>query len=191
MPFVENIFATLSTEAPSMLDCIRVGSDEVVVVPFTQCADQVDLHFMKGPEFNGYTLCNGSGCPACMAGISIISRFLFPVYDPTEGRVRVLPVPSSKSPHSLLPQLHRETIRGERVAIFINRADNQKYVVTSAALPEDARDGADEISEFLKKFESGEIDLTSVFPKIDNATMAALPSISRKLELKGIKVDAA
>jgi hypothetical protein len=186
------IFSSLQKNGTaSTLDHIHIGQDEIVFIPFTLMADEVDLHFLKDTDVNAYVLCNGPGCAACASGSNRIGRLLFPVFDPVEGSVRVLPVPSSKSPHSLLPQLQREISGGNRVAVFVNRIDNQKFKVTSAPLAEDARDGAPEIAEFLKNFEAGGIDLGSAYPRIENAAMACIPSIERKLALKGIKVAAA
>jgi hypothetical protein len=78
----------------------------------------------------------------------------------------------------------------KRVAALIQRVDRVKYQVGSVELTDGMDDGANTIAEFQARWESGEINLASVYPKIENSDLAQVPSITAMLRLKGVDPSA-
>ena len=54
------------------------GIDDVV---------EVDSHYIKSADYNGYVCCTGRGCPACGKGIRIQPKLFIPVYDIKNDKV--------------------------------------------------------------------------------------------------------
>jgi hypothetical protein len=50
-------------------------------------------------------------------------------------------------------------------------------------------DGAAAVAEFRKRWDAGEVDLLSVYPRLDNRELAASPGIARMLKIKGVDPD--
>ena len=63
------------------------------------------------------------------------------------------------------------------------------YTVTSMPLQADVADGAEVIKTFLEDHQKGTIQLDSVFPKVTNEQLAAIPEIDRMLKLRGSRSD--
>ncbi|HMD61622.1 MAG TPA: hypothetical protein VKG78_09330 [Opitutaceae bacterium] len=115
-------------------------------------------------------------------------RQLLPVYVPAALAVGVLPVPTGIRPRALWPQLVQVLKDGLRRAVFISRLQGDSYTVTSMPLQADVADGAEVIKTFLEDHQKGTIQLDSIFPRITNEQLAAIPEIDRMLKLRGIKV---
>jgi hypothetical protein len=77
---------------------------------------------------------------------------------------------------------------GTEKALFISRIQSDGFSVSAVSLPDDADAGETTIAAFLKDYEAGRIELASVYPHVDNQSLAAIPEIARMLKLKGIKV---
>ena len=185
-PKLVSVYSLLeNSTGGKQLDHIRIQRDETPILLVTSdVPTPANLHFNDTAEYRGYLHCNGASCPFCRAGRARNERILIPVYDLTEGRVRILPVGISQAPNALLPQLFRDRTSGPRV-VFISMTDDKKYRVTFAPLNEGVQSGAAAIADFVRQFEAGEIDVNSVFPRFDNDFLASIPSIARVLSLKG------
>ena len=175
--------------APLALAEIRLDQNERLLVPFTTDVVEVQTHYLDYPSLRGYVRCNGSGCLLCRVGRQPERRDLLPVYDVIGGAVGVLPVSPNLRPHGLRPQLTpvlRRLKDNERVLIAVRKPDRGRYRVTPLPLPDGAADGAGKIAEFLKQFGAGAIDLSSIYQKLTDEELKAVPEIATALKARGI-----
>ena len=179
-----------ATSGESLLEVIRLGSDETAIIPFTADSKGVDLHYCSETEINGYVVCNGADCVICRIGRKKDPRLLLPVYLPAAGCVGVLPVSRSLRPFALLPQIASVLKSGKPMVMFVTR-DGGKHTVSTAELQNDVDGGETAIKSFLEEYEAGMIDLSSIYPKIDNEQLASVEEIGRMMTLKGVRLDAA
>ena len=170
------------------LDLIRIGSDETAIVPFTPKTIQVFLHYCSEREIGGYVLCNNEDCLLCRIGRKKDERYLLPVYAPAEQRVGIMPVSPSQRPFSLLAQLY-PILQGDRPVVLLISRDGMKYTVSTHDLKPDMDAGEVQIKEFLESFNEGEMDLSAVYPKLDNTQLAMIGEIDRMMKMKGISID--
>jgi hypothetical protein len=177
------------TDYLSHLEFIRLGADELPVIPFTTDVSSTKIHYCNEDEIRGYVQCNEPDCILCLIGRKQDERFLLPVYLPTQGTVGVLPISPSLQPFALLPQMLEVLQKEEQQVIFIRREGMTKFHVTTSPLTEGADTGETHIKAFLEKMESVTVDLTAVFNRLSNKQLAAVPSIAENLRLKGINPD--
>jgi hypothetical protein len=173
---------------PPAFERVRIDASQVAIIPLTLEAEQLDLHYCREPDINDYVACNGEDCHLCQIGREKTVRQLLPVYLPASGAVGVLPIPTSLRPRSLWPQLVNVLKDGLRKVVFISRSQGDNYSVAAVPLQADVEDGAEVIEAFLEDRRKGAIQLDSVFPKVTNEQLAAIPEIERMLKLKGIKL---
>lgn len=171
-----------ATGAP--LEVIRVGSDEVAIVPFTADGERLDVHYCDEAEIRGFVRCNGTGCVLCRIGRKAEPRILLPAYLAAAGVIGILMVSTTRTPHALLPQLLQSLRSGRREILFISR-NSAKHTVTVRPLGEGEESGAAIIQSFVDSYAAGEIDLTSPIARISNEDIAEIPGIARHLALKG------
>lgn len=119
--------------AESLLEVVRLGSDETAIIPFTADSEAVDLHFCSETEINSYVVCNGPDCVLCRIGRKRDQRLLLPVYLPAAGCVGILPVSRSLRPFALLPQISSVLKAGKPIVMFVTR-EGAKYNVSTAEL---------------------------------------------------------
>lgn len=169
-----------------LLHLVRLGSDQVAVIPFTSDVVLVRLHFCEEEEIGGYVHCNGGDCVLCQIGRKIEERALLPVYLPAVERLGVLPISPSVRPGALRPQLMPILRSNKRVVLLINKPDRAKYQVGSVELSTDMDDGAVLIKAFLEDLEAKGIDLASVYPHFQNEDLAQVRGIAKMLCLKRI-----
>ena len=169
----------------SLLEVVRLGSDETAIIPFTADSEAVDLHYCSETEINSYVICNGPDCALCRIGRKRDQRLLLPVYLPAAGRVGILPVSRSLRPFALLPQISNVLKADKPMVMFVTR-DGAKYIVSTAELQKDVDGGEATIRRFLDDYEAGLYDLTSVYPRIDNEQLAAVEEIGRMMALKRV-----
>ena len=190
MPKKINLLDLVGAESTdSSLEIVRLGSDEVAFIPFTEEGEEINLHYCLEIEIQGYVICNGNDCVLCKIGRKKEPRILLPVYLPVASCVGVLPVSTSLRPFSLLPQISNVWKAKKPMVVFVTR-QNAKYMVSTADVQKDVDGGESEIKKFLKAYNSGKLELSSVFPKIDNEQLAGIEEIARMMVLKGIKKDA-
>jgi hypothetical protein len=170
------------------LQLVRLDANETVLVPFTSDAAEAQIHYCEEPEIRGYVLCNGADCALCRAGRKAEGRMLLPVYLPAGEAVGVLPVSGSVRPGSLRPQLLPVLRSGKPMALLVSKPDRAKFTVSSRELTEGMDDGAQVIAAFRTRFEAGEVDLTAVYPRLDNAILAEVPGVAKMLRFKGVNV---
>jgi hypothetical protein len=174
---------------PIALSVIRLDANEKTLIPFTTAIVRAVLHFMDYKDLRGYVHCNGVGCLLCRLGVRIDQRDLLPLYDPIEETIGILPVSPNQREHALLPQLLSALEKlsgGRRSVLIVRKPDKTRFSVTTNELADSVQDGAAEILAFQERFARGEIDLGSVFTRLTNAELAALPSIAKLLRLRGL-----
>jgi hypothetical protein len=174
--------------AGAALQLVRLDANEVAVVPFTSETTPVQLHYCDQPEIQGYVHCNGPGCVLCRAGRKAEERVLLPVYLPAGQGIGVLPISPSSRPGALRPQVLPALRSGKRLALLITRPDRATFKVGTVELTEGMDDGAAVIKDFLSRWQAGEVDLASVYPRLDNRDLAEIPGITAMLRLKGVVV---
>ena len=187
-----NILQFLQNDTlPSSLELVQLRGDETPIIPFTLEGDLVKLHYCAETEVGGYIHCNGDDCVLCRVGRKPTEKVLIPVYLPVSQSIGILPVSTSLKPGALLPQL--ATIQGAetRMGIFLSEVGRFRFVVSTFDLTEEIDTGEEAISRFLEKFKAGEVDLTSVYPRLENEQLSAISEIARLLRLKGYQVDEA
>ena len=175
--------------APPALAEIRLDGNEHLLIPFCTEVGEAVTHYLDYPSLRGYVRCNGSGCLLCRVGRQPERRDLLPVYDVIGGAVGVLPVSPNLRPHGLRPQLTpvlRRLKDNERVLIAVRKPDRARYSVTQLPLPDGAADGANKIAEFLEQFGAGTIDLSSIYQKLTDEELKAVPEIATALKARGI-----
>lgn len=174
----------------SDVELVRIGNDEAAVILFTSEIEEAVLHYCSEPDLSSYVFCNGADCVLCQIGRKQERRYLLPVFQPTSGQIGILPVSPSLRPHALLPQLlHVLKAEGPQV-VFVRRENMSTFIVSSHALPGDVDSGEIQIKRFVSMLENGDIDLTSVYPRIDNEHLRSIPELACILKLKGIEPDA-
>jgi hypothetical protein len=167
------------------LETVRLTGSELPLVPFVSDATLVKLHYCEEPEIKGYVHCNGPGCVLCRAGREVAERFLLPVYLPTTGAVAVLPMSPSIQPGALRPLIMPALLSKRRVALVISKPDRFKHRVKVVALDPSHDDGAGAIAGFLARWESGGIDLGSIYQRLADSDLAEIPAIATILKYKG------
>jgi hypothetical protein len=173
----------------SVLEVVRLGSDETAIIAFTADSEAVDLHYCSEPEIRNYVICNGPDCVLCRIGRRRDSRLLLPVYLPAAGCIGILPVSRSLRPFALLPQISNVLKTKKPMVMFVT-GNRGKYSVSTAELHKDVDGGEAEIKRFLDDYEAGFYDLLTVYPKIDNEQLACVEEIGRMMALKGVRWDA-
>jgi hypothetical protein len=171
------------------MELIRLGADELPVIPFTTEVVSTKVHYCNEDEIHDYVRCNEPDCVLCSIGRKQDERLLLPVYQPTLKAIGVLPITPSMKPFALLPQLLEVLQRQERQVLFISRQGMTKFTVTTSALLEGMDDGASQIKKFKEKIESESVDLVSAFNRLSNKQLATVPGIAETLRLKGFDPD--
>jgi hypothetical protein len=177
-------------ESSPQLGLFRIVQDEKAGVLFTREHQIVQVHYCNDPEIKGYVICNnGEGsdnCVLCQIGKTKQKKLLFPIVSLETENVEVLAVSSSLRPFSLLPQIQNVLESGEKCATFFSQ-ENYKYTLTTNGLNKERRRRiASVIKSFKKLWKSREIDLSTVYQRISNSTLANCVDIRNMLDLKGI-----
>jgi hypothetical protein len=173
----------------SGLERVRLGSDEVALIPFTDEAEEIDLHYCREVDIADYAACNGAGCLLCRIGRDKVTRRLLPIYLPAARAVAILPVSPSLRPGSLWPQLAAALTGEAPRAVFVAREQGDRHRVSAVPLADDVDAGEGVIQAFLAEYTTGRVALDSVYPKVSNEELARLPEIAEMLKLKGIRPD--
>jgi hypothetical protein len=170
---------------------VRLGASQTALVPFLDAMQMVKLHFVDEPEINGYIKCNqdaedggGAGCVLCLAGQKMDEKGLLPVYSPATRSIAILPIGLSSHPGALRPQVMPILRSGKRVAMLVHKPDRMKFEVSVVELMDGMDDGAAVIKAFLRRLEAGEVELGSIYPRLDNRDLAAIPRIANLLKLE-------
>jgi len=189
-----NTLARWHSEAASagsqILPLIRLDENEKLVIPFTTSGTRINLHFLDSAVLRGYVHCLGDSCLLCKVGKATETRDLLPAYDIVERTVGVLAVSLNMRPNALLPQwlpiLQRVEAGMELFLATIRKLGNTNFVVTTLPLPEGSDDGATMIARFREQMDSGEIDLSSAFQRLDNIVIQDIPEIATLMTMKRI-----
>jgi hypothetical protein len=172
-------------------ELVRLTGREVAALPFTSTSAVVKLHYIDEREARGYVHCNGEGCVLCRLGRPVEVRALLPVYLPAQGTIGIIPISPSARPGALRPQLLPLLRSGKSLVVFIRKADQMNFTVGSKEVDTAVYRCDRLIEDFQRKLEAGELDLTSVYPRLSNEALAKVPGIGTMLLLKGVAVDAA
>jgi hypothetical protein len=181
-------WADETADADGMITVVRLSKDETPAIPFTTAGNLVKIHYCEDPEVNGYVHCNGNGCLFCRIGRSQDERLLLPVYLPTSRSVAVLAISPSSHPGALRPQIMPVLRSGKRVALLIRRLDRVAFQVGTVELQDGMDDGAEIIADFLARWQAGQVDLTAVYPRLDNQDLAGLAGVATLMQLKRIEL---
>lgn len=182
-----NLLDVVTAEPGKSLELVRIGSDEMAIVPFTADSEAVDLHFCSETDINGYVLCNGADCVLCRIGRKKDQRLLLPVFLPAAGCVGILAVSRSLRSFALLPQI-ASVLKSDRPMVMFVTRDAAKYTVSTVEMPKDVDDGEAAIKHFLDDYAAGLHKLSAVYPRIDNEQLASVAEVGRMMALKRISV---
>ena len=189
-PQTVNLLDVAATESMEQtLDLVRLGNDEIAIIPFTAEGQEVDIHYCRETEINSYIVCNGPDCVLCRIGRKRDQRMLLPVYVPTAACVGILPVSRSLRPYALLPQISNVLKSKTPKVMFVVR-EGAQYHVSTTELQKDVDSGEGVIKCFLEDHKSDSHDFSSVYPTIDNEQLANVEEITRMLKLKGVNWNA-
>lgn len=175
---------------PATMRVIRLDANERLVIPFTTELTRVQVHYLDYASVRDFVHCVGAGCLLCRLGRQVETRDLLPVYDAVDRAVGVLAVSPNVRPNALRPQLMpilQRLKNGSRLLVGLRKQDNTRFSVATYELPEGADDGTDAILKFKEQFDGGQIDLGSVFTRLSNEDLAAVPEISTLMTMKGVK----
>jgi hypothetical protein len=172
------------------LEQVRFNGREVAVMPFTSTTVLAKLHYQDEPEVRGYVHCNGEVCVLCRLGRPVEERALLPVYLPLQDMIGVIAVSPSSRPGALRPQLLPLLQSGKRLVAFIKKADQLTFTVGSREVDPSACRCNELLEDFERKLKAGEIDLTTVFPRLSNEALAKAPGVAAMLQLKGVTTGA-
>jgi hypothetical protein len=70
--------------------------------------------------------------------------------------------------------------------VTVKKNGASSFVVATASLPAGADDGATVIAQFQAAINSGAIDLSSAFQRVDNSVLQEIPEIATAMAAKGI-----
>lgn len=176
--------------ASSQLEIFRISQDEKPGVIFTRQHQIVQVHYCNDPEVKGYVVCNnGEGsdnCVLCQIGRQKQKKLLFPIVSLETEDVEVLAVSNSLRPNALLPQIQNVLESGKKCVTFFSR-EGYKYTLSVNDLEKEHRRRiASVIKLFRKAWKAQEIDLSAVYQRINNSTLANCMEIRKMLDLKGI-----
>jgi hypothetical protein len=180
-----------AASAPTGVTEIRLDANERLLIPFTTSVVEVPVHYVDYASLAGYVRCNGGECLLCRIGRNTDSRDLLPIYDTVAQTVGVLAVSPNMRPQALRPQLTpvlQAVRQNQRVMVAIRKHDKVRYSVTILDLPPNAHDGAEVIRRFLEAFEKGGIDLGSIYARMPNGTLAAVPEVGKYMQLRGMSL---
>jgi len=180
-------------ESCSQLENFRIGQDEKPGVLITRKHQVVYVHYCGEPEIKGYAICNIEGgsdrCMLCEIGRKRNKRLLYPVFSLETENVEILPVSESLRPYALLPQILNILSTDKRQVTFFSQ-ENYKYSLTTRKLgKERKRLVTPVIKSFIKSWKAQDVDLSSVYQRISNSTLASYPEIRKMADLKGLDVD--
>ena len=181
------VAAAESGEAP--LEMVRLAEDETAFTFFTAETEAAEIHYCSETEIRGYVLCNGPDCLLCRIGRKRDQRLLLPVYLPAVGCVGILPVSRSLRPFALLPQISNVLKMEKPMVMFVTR-EGAKYSVSTAEIQKDVDGGEAAIKRFVQDYESGHLNLATVYQRIENEQLADVGEIARMMSLKGIRINA-
>jgi len=172
------------------LELFRPEPTQAAIRFFTSDTVPVKIHFCKERELNCFVRCNGESCVLCQAGKNVDERVLLPVYACNTAAIEILAISPSCRPGALRPQvlplLQAMVGATKPVLALISKPDQLTFKVTQVQGAPHHSLGEAAIKEFTEFWEAGVIDPASVYPKMDNATLAAIPSITTMLQLKGV-----
>ena len=180
-----NILEGLGGSAKPDLERVKLDENETALVLFTTEGESAAVHYCDEHEIRGYVLCAEDRCILCRIGRKREDRRLLPVYLPTSYQVAVLSIGTSLRPNALLPQI-ASILQAEKPLVAFVTRHGPKFTVSTSELPEDADAGELTIQEFLEHADN--VELTSIFQRLDNSQLASVPGIAEMARLKGIKL---
>ena len=176
--------------ANAVLEPVRLNESETPIIVFTTEGESVQLHYNNEADIKGYSHCNGKDCVLCKIGKKVEEKITIPVYHAAEERVGILLVSTAMTPLALAPQLS-PILESEKLQIVFISRNGGKFTVTHKDLDPNVDAGESIIKRFSEQLDAGEVDITSVYPRISNERLAEVPEISRHMAMKGITINAA
>lgn len=166
------------------LPLLYLGRDKTPFALITDSIEECQVHYDS--RLGGRVLCTGPECVLCKSGKEQQTLYVAPVYVVLEKQVQLLSITTSMRPKALLPQIVAviSMHSWDKVVLFVSRHGYDFNVEIKPYSPHEKKDRP-VISAFLDEYDAGRIDLSSVFQRYDNDTLAAMPEIARVLELLG------
>lgn len=166
----------------------QFSEDEIPFRFFTANASQVLIHYIDTSEHKGSIKCNGDDCVLCQIGIKKQEQLTFPALDLRTNTIVFISISKKISPHTALAQFIPILMSKDlaKQIVFISKPNKFTFKVTTAPLTSNIESGDVQIKDFVKKFDKGEIDLTSIYQSLPNEQLSVIPEITRMLHLKGI-----
>lgn len=101
-----------------------------------------------------------------------------------------LAITPNQRPHALRPQLapilKRLKSGPERVVVSVRQDERWNMHVGSTPLQPGVEDGASAVAEFLKQYSEGGIDLSGIYGRLDNESLAEIPEVHKVLAARGL-----
>jgi hypothetical protein len=76
----------------------------------------------------------------------------------------------------------------KRFVVLLSKPDRSRFKVGTVELADGMDDGSAPIAAFHQRWEAGEVDLASVYPRVENQELETIPGIATMLRLKGADV---
>lgn len=173
------------------LKTLRLSKDPSLISLFTTTGKQVKIYYFDdlGEGQGGYVHAVGQNCPAAKAGFVAKTFMLLPVLDRISGEVAVLRIPLAQGAGKLLTELQKflePSSCGDDV-IQITKPDNWSYDVKCVSQQPPTPEEIRKVQAVTDRLASGEMDITSVYPRFSAEQMADIPKVRATSKLKGLE----
>ena len=173
------------------LKTLRLSKDPSLISLFTTSGKQVKVYYFDdlGEGQGGYVHAVGQDCPAAKAGFVAKTFMLLPVLDRVSGDVAVLRIPLAQGAGKLLTEL--QNFQGPEKSgddvIQIVKPDNWTYDVKCVSSQRPTPSEIRTVNGVKDQLASGEMDITSVYPRLSKEQMADIPKVRATSKLKGLE----
>lgn len=185
MPRLNEIAGDVPSQSTTLNE-LYLRDEPVIVITFTDEADEMNLHFENDPSSRGWLQCIADGCPYCLMGSKPSKFFFMPVYNIETRRVEVLRVSPLKGPGALLSVLMNHIARPDAGNCTLVLVRNDKhYSGASKPLVPGTDNGRDVVARFKEAIASG-LTIGSVVRRLTRAEIEVIPRLRPKLEVLGL-----
>lgn len=173
------------------LKTLRLSKDPSLISLFTTTGKQVKVYYFDdlGEGQGGYVHAVGQDCPAAKAGFVAKTFMLLPILDRISGEVSVLRIPLAQGAGKLLTELQKflgPNSCGDDVVEII-KSDNWSYDVKCVSQQPPTPEEIRKVQAATDWLASGEMDITSVYPRFSAEQMADIPKVRATSKLKGLE----
>lgn len=162
---------------------IWVGKEGSVTLAFYNAGSFPNrVHWVTVAGRRTKYVCHGSDCQLCRINDASVEH-TFPVYDPTDERMKIYEVPGGRTPKAQLPQLMHilQQTRVFPVLIHIKRKVGQDvFEVKARHWPAGINTGVDAFREFTRRYAELPFSLNPGARKWSWSELMAIPEIRKK-----------